>query len=133
MDFNPNVLYITYTTLDKQFQKGEVITVQRAATTETINTTITGVSPNRKYNIGGVDAPTLTLYEGNTYIINHSGSHPFRFSTTPDGTHGGGVEYTNGVTQPNSTSVQIVVPVGAPTLYYYCSIHPGMGGQANTP
>jgi len=132
IDFNPNVLYITYTTLDKQFQKGEVITVQRAAATETINTTITGVSPNRKYNIGGVDAPTLTLYEGNTYIINHSSGHPFEFSTTPDGTHGGGVEYTNGVTKPNSTSIQIVVPVGAPTLYYYCAIHAGMGGQANT-
>tara|TARA_R100000697_G_scaffold111643_1_gene128767 strand:+ start:982 stop:1215 length:234 start_codon:yes stop_codon:yes gene_type:complete len=26
-----------------------------------------------------------------------------------------------------------VVATGAPTLYYYCSIHAGMGGQANTP
>ena len=28
--------------------------------------------------------------------------------------------------------VQIVVATGAPTLYYYCSSHSGMGGTANT-
>ena len=33
----------------------------------------------------------------------------------------------------SSTRVQIVVASGAPTLYYYCSSHSGMGGQANTP
>ena len=27
----------------------------------------------------------------------------------------------------------IVVASGAPTLYYYCQYHSGMGGQANTP
>ena len=27
----------------------------------------------------------------------------------------------------------IVVASNAPTLYYYCSSHSGMGGQANTP
>ena len=27
---------------------------------------------------------------------------------------------------------QIVVAAGAPTLYYYCTNHSGMGGQANT-
>ena len=28
---------------------------------------------------------------------------------------------------------QIVVAIGAPTLYYYCTAHSGMGGTANTP
>ena len=28
---------------------------------------------------------------------------------------------------------QITVASGAPTLYYYCTNHSGMGGQANTP
>ena len=28
---------------------------------------------------------------------------------------------------------QIAVAIGAPTLYYYCTNHSGMGGQANTP
>ena len=28
---------------------------------------------------------------------------------------------------------KIEVSGSAPTLYYYCSVHSGMGGQANTP
>ena len=61
-----------------------------------------------------------------------------RFSTTSNGTHGGGSEYTTGVTTngtPGSAGAytRITVAVGTPTLYYYCSIHSGMGGQANTP
>ena len=28
---------------------------------------------------------------------------------------------------------EITVAAGAPTLYYYCTNHSGMGGQANTP
>ena len=28
---------------------------------------------------------------------------------------------------------QITVASGAPTLYYYCTNHSGMGGTANTP
>ena len=47
-------------------------------------------------------------------------------------------EYTTGVTTngtPGSAGAytQIVVASGAPTLYYYCSNHSGMGGTANTP
>ena len=50
----------------------------------------------------------------------------------------GGAEYTTGVTTngtPGSAGAytQITVAVGAPTLYYYCTNHSGMGGQANTP
>ena len=37
-----------------------------------------------------------------------------------------------GVTVNSSTQVQITVAASARTLYYYCSIHSGMGGQANT-
>jgi len=61
-----------------------------------------------------------------------------RFSTTSDGTHGGGSEYTTGVTTSGTPGnagayTQIIVASGAPTLYYYCTNHSGMGGQANTP
>ena len=53
---------------------------------------------------------------------------------TYDGTHGGGTEYTTGVTvDAVNKKTTFIVPVGAPTLYYYCEYHPGMGGQANTP
>ncbi len=131
LDFNENVVYIDYTTLDKQFQKGEVITIKQGGETNTIAVSVTGVSPHRKFNIDGVDAKTLDLNEGDTYIFNHPTSHPLRFSETADGTHGGGVEYTSGVTTASGVTT-FVVPIGAPTLYYYCASHAGMGGQANT-
>ena len=85
---------------------------------------------------------TLTLNEGETYWFDQSdstnSSHPLRFSTTANGTHGGGTEYTTGVTTtgtPGSAGAytKITVASGAPTLYYYCTNHSGMGGQANTP
>ena len=97
-----------------------------------------------KYYIAGLSgaSPTLTLSEGSTYRFDQSdasnSSHPLRFSTTANGTHGSGSQYTTGVTSsgtPGSSGayVQITVASGAPTLYYYCTNHSGMGGQANTP
>ena len=83
----------------------------------------------------------LVSGEGLTYIFDQSDSsnmgHPFRFSTTSDGTHGGGSQYTTGVTT-NGTPGQSGIThklqsQTAPTLYYYCANHSGMGGQANTP
>lgn len=101
-----------------------------------------GYGGGNKFYIDGTEAPTGTLDEGSTYLFDQSDSsnsgHPLRFSTTSDGTHGGGVEYTTGVTTVGTPGnagayTQIVVAVGAPTLYYYCTNHSGMGGQVNTP
>lgn len=95
---------------------------------------------NKFYVDGGV-SPTLNLKEGTVYRFDQSDSsnsgHPLRISTTANGTHAGGVEYTTGVTTngtPGSTGAytEIDVAVDAPTLYYYCSVHSGMGGQLNT-
>ena len=105
-------------------------------------TTYTVTVSGGKFYINGSLTPTLSLTEGNTYIFSQSASsnagHPLRFSATANGTHGGGTEYTTGVTKvgtPGSYGAytSITVASGAPTLYYYCSSHSGMGGTANTP
>ena len=102
-------------------------------TTIIYTVTVQSVGGQNKYFINGEQQKTLELLEGNTYIFNYPSGHPFKFSTTSNGTHGGGTEYTTGVTHNSSTQVTIVVASSAPTLYYYCSSHSGMGGQANTP
>ena len=107
----------------------------------TFTVTVVSTGSGNKYVIDGVQQPTLVLAEGYTYRFDVSdssmGSHPFKFSTTSDGTHSGGSEYTTGVTTSGTTGqadayVQIAVAASAPQLYYYCQYHSGMGGQANT-
>jgi plastocyanin len=88
-----------------------------------------------QYFIDGTSKATLTLYEGTTYTFNVNASgHPFKFSLTPDGRHNGGSEYQTGVTGGGTEvgTFTFVVPADAPsTLYYYCDVHNGMGGQIN--
>jgi len=112
------------------------------APTNTYAVKVVSDSGNKyRFDDFGTSAITLELQEGGTFTFDQSDSsnagHPIRFSTTSDGTHGGGSEYTTGVTT-NGTPGQagaytrITVAASAPTLYYYCSVHSGMGGQANT-
>ena len=100
--------------------------------TRTFTVTVSDPGSGNKYFIDGVQQDTINLAESGTYVFNYPSAHPFRFSTTSDGTHNSGSEYTTGVTVNSSTQVTIVVADSAPQLYYYCSIHSGMGGQANT-
>ena len=85
--------------------------------------------------------PTIDLQEGGTYTFDESdssnSSHLFGFSTTADGTFGGGTEYTTGVTHigtPGQAGAKTTIAVasGAPQLYYYCVYHGSMGGTLNT-
>ena len=105
-------------------------------TASTVNYTVTVASygGGNKFHILGKPQNTLELMEGNTYVFSYPSAHPFALSTTSDGTHGGGSEYTTGVTRDSSANtLTYVVPTGAPQLYYYCTNHSGMGGTANTP
>ena len=96
--------------------------------------TYTVTASGGKYYLDGVETPTLNFLRGGTYIFDYTGatSHPFKFSTTSDGTHNSGTEYTDGTNTATSNVMKITVPHNAPdTLYYYCSNHSGMGSSIN--
>ena len=94
------------------------------------------------YVIEGTQKKSLTLEVGKTYTFSHPTAHPLRFSKTSDGTHSseGGYpsqelrEYTDGVTTSTAGSTVIEARFFSThahfgtTLYYYCSLHSGMGG-----
>ena len=91
-----------------------------------------------KFYIDSILQADITLYRGFTYTFDQSAStnsaHPFRLSTTSDGTHGGGSQYTDGVTytgtQGSDGLLTFTVPLDAPdTLYYFCQNHASMGGM----
>ena len=97
-----------------------------------------------KYYLNGEANVVLYLQEGNTYIFDQSDStnetHRIALSTTDNGTWGGGVEYTTGVTVTGTpgtdgkTTINVapVKQTGAPYLFYYCINHSGMGNNALT-
>jgi len=97
----------------------------------------------------GTSAVTLDLAEGGTYIFNmddsSNASHPFSIGTAANGTvYTSGItyfldgvsktysEYTSGFSAASTRRLHITVPASAPVLYYWCSVHSGMGGQINT-
>ena len=114
----------------------------RLTTLENANNSITTefsvTTSGGKYYIDGNQQQTITFLKGFTYKFDQSdstnSSHPLRFSTTSDGTHNSGSEYTTGVTTSGTAGssgayIEITVDKDAPNLYYYCSNHSGMGGS----
>ena len=84
------------------------------------------------YVIDGQQKKSITLVAGTKYTFSHPTYHPLKFSTTSDGTHGGGVEYTAGIDASSSGSTTITAASDTPTtLYYYCSVHRDMGGAVS--
>ena len=112
-------------------------------------------SQNVFYIAGGSDSsgtksPSLDLAVGFKYKFDVSDAsvsgHPLKFSTTKDGTHNSGSAFTTNVTESGTAGqsgafVQIEITpetmgatssssYGTTDLYYYCSNHSGMGGDA---
>ncbi|MBM4229138.1 MAG: hypothetical protein FJ184_00145 [Gammaproteobacteria bacterium] len=114
--------------------------IYNAQITTYLNVTVANPGTGNIFYVNNQPQAVLQLRRGQTFIFNLSdpsnAGHPFRFSTTSNGTHSGGVQYTVGVTTsgtpgtPNSY-IQIVVADSAPSfLYYYCDHHSNMGSSA---
>ena len=111
------------------------VNVTDVASETTILTVISTSSGGYAYVINGQTKPTLSFERGKTYEFDMSDSsnaiHPLRFSTTRDGTHGGGSIYSDGVTL-SSGRVTITINASSPsTLYYFCLAHGNQGGRIN--
>jgi hypothetical protein len=109
--------------------------------TITLAVTVSNPGSGNKYYIDGVLQATVSMTPGNTYKFdqadNSNSGHPLRLSTTSNGSHNSGSEYTTGVTTsgtPGSSGAYTQIEVTAltvQTLYYYCTAHSGMGGTIN--
>ena len=121
------------------------------APTQTYTVKVVSDSGNKyRFDDFGTSAVTLDLQEGGTYTFDSSdstvNSHPFVLGTSSgvDGSYDTGVtykldgvtktysQYTSGFSSASSRQLIITVAASAPTLYYNCSVHSGMGGAINT-
>lgn len=101
----------------------------------TIAVTVSG----GKFVIDGTSQQATKLTPSVRYRFDQSdasnANHPIKFSLTSDGTHGGGTAFTTGVTAVGTPGqagayTDIILEQDAPTLYYYCQNHSGMGAKA---
>lgn len=114
------------------------ISVDGHQAVKTLTVTVSNDGYGNKYYIDGTKQASLSLHEEGIYRFDVSDSsvsgHPFKFSTTSDGTHNSGSEYTTNVTVVGTAGnagayVEIEVTSSTPDLYYYCGNHNGMGGS----
>ena len=111
------------------------------AAVATITVTVVSSGGN-KFAMDGTAQQTVSLSKGITYRFDNSDSsnsgHPLAFSTTSNGSHGGGSAFTTGITTVGTAGntgayVEVTLEQDAPaTLYYYCTNHSGMGGTVKT-
>ena len=118
-------------------------TPNSSAVTIAVSVAANNAGSGNVYVIEGTQKKSLTLEAGKTYTFSHPTAHPLRFSTISDGTHStvGGYpsqelrEYTDGVNTSTAGSTVIEARLNSShahhgtTLYYYCSLHSGMGGS----
>ena len=120
------------------------------APTQTYTVKVVADGGNKyRFDDFGTSAVTLDLQEGGTYIFNmddaSNASHPFSIGTAAnatvytsgmtyflDGVSKTYAQYTSGFASASTRRLHFTVPTSAPVLYYWCSVHSGMGGQINT-
>ena len=105
----------------------------------TIAVTVANDGSGNKYYFDGALTPNKTLSIGSTITFDQSdasnGGHPLKLSTTINGAHASGSEYTSGVTYagtPGSAGAStklVVTDTTETSLYYYCQVHSGMGNS----
>ena len=151
-DFEAKASYQTEVVVtDGSASTAQTVTIQVIDIAETsseapleINVTVArgdnGYGSGNKYYINGSASPDVTLEAGKTYrFLQSDGSnatHPIRLSTSENGVHSGGSDYSSNVEYVANAGnpgayLQFTVPLsGIPeTIYYYCLNHSGMGGR----
>jgi len=104
-----------------------------------ISNTITVTYSINDFYLNGTVNKDIIVKEGETYVFNVSDSSNsgkvMKFSTTADGTHGGGSEYTTNIVTsgtPGNANATVTVIVNNNTpavLYYYENTTAGAGGK----
>lgn len=93
-----------------------------------------------KYYIDSVISPDISFVSGKIYNFYQSDysntGHQLLFSTTPNGTHDSGTQYSDNVIIYGTPGIfgsytSIVANDETPNLYYYCANHNGMGNGSS--
>lgn len=129
---------ISVINISGSFANSQTLSITGSVVQRTISSV--GTSSN-EFFVDGAQQPTLNLSKKAIYIFDLSSStftsHNFQLSTTSDGTNNAGVEYTtfvykHGTPGTANAFLRVYVTSATPNLFYYCSVHAGMGGSFPT-
>ena len=133
---------LTVTSTSGTAQDAMTVSVTGSDNTGVVGSSGVNEAAGNKYFIDDIQQDTVNFSRKSIYTFDLSDSstatHPLRFSTTADGTHGGGSQYTTYVYEHGTagsagayTRIYVTESTSTP-LYYYCVNHAGMGGSATS-